>query len=63
MTTNKQLIEKADKLAAACKKLTDGLAKDGVALEGFTEALNAQKEWVEIKFKRTFEQILNRTKL
>lgn len=56
MTTNKQLIDVADEMAAALKKLTEGLAKDGVALEGFTDALAIQNKWAQIKLKRTIER-------
>lgn len=57
MTTHKQVIEAADKLAAATKKLTDGLAKDGTAIEGFADCLIAQKRWYELKLKMSLERI------
>jgi len=55
MTTNKHLIDVADEMAASLQKLTDGLAKDGVALDGFTDALAVQNKWAQIKLKRTIE--------
>lgn len=57
MTTNKNLIDVADEMAAALKKLTDGLATDGVAIDGFTDALAAQEKWAKIKLKRTMERV------
>ncbi len=60
MTTNKHLFDVADEMAAALKKITDGLAKDGVALEGFTEAIAIQNKWAQIKFKRTMERFCAR---
>jgi len=55
MTTNKQLIDVADEMSEAIKKLTDGLAKDGVALDGFTNAIQIQQKWAQIKLKRSIE--------
>jgi hypothetical protein len=60
MTTNKQLIDIADQMADSLKKLTDGLAKDGVAIEGFTNAIAIQKKWAEIKLKRELERFCAR---
>lgn len=62
MTTNKHLIDKADEMAKAIDKLTDGLCKDGVALDGFTDAIRVRTEWQRLKFKRTVELFCNRSK-
>lgn len=56
MTTNKQLIDVADEMSEAIKKLTDGLAKDGVALDGFTNAIQIRQKWAQIKLKRSMER-------
>lgn len=63
MTTNKHLFDVADEMAAALKKITDGLAKDGVALEGFTEAIAIQNKWAQIKLKRTMECFAHNVKI
>lgn len=55
MTTYKDMLAVADEMAAALKKLTDGLAKDGVALDGFTDAIAVQHKWSQIKLKKMFE--------
>lgn len=57
MTTNKQLFDVADEMAKALSQLTAGLAKDGVAIEGFTKAIEIQNKWAEIKLKRSLELI------
>lgn len=63
MTTNKHLIDVADEMAAALKKLTEGLAKDGVALEGFTDAIAIQNKWAQIKLKRSIERYCAKQKI
>ena len=60
MTTHKQITDVADKMAKALQKLTDGLAQDGTALEGFVDAINVQQEWSDIRFKRNLELYLRR---
>jgi hypothetical protein len=40
------LIDKADKMERAFSKLISDLAKDGTAIEGLTDAINAQHEYV-----------------
>jgi len=62
MTTNKQLLDVADEMAEALRKLTDGLAKDGTALEGFTNAIAVQEKWSRIKIKKMFEKCIQANK-
>jgi hypothetical protein len=54
------MYDAADKMAAAIVKLTTGLAKDGLALEGFIDALNIQNEWQGLKLKRSMERMCRR---
>jgi hypothetical protein len=54
MTTNKQLIEAANKMGEALDKLLVDLAKDGVAIEAFTDAWTARENWTRIKCKKSF---------
>jgi mannitol/fructose-specific phosphotransferase system IIA component len=56
MTTNKQLIEAANKMAEAIDKLIEWLSKDGVAIDGFVDAFTARENWTRLKCKRTFEK-------
>jgi hypothetical protein len=59
MTTHKQIEEQADKVCAALEKLYNGLAKDGIALEGFVDALKAANDYRELKLKRSLERMYN----
>jgi hypothetical protein len=63
MTTHKQIEEAADRVCDALTKLTTGLAKDGVAIDGFTDALKAVEDYKRLKLKRSFELWLNRMDL
>lgn len=63
MTTHKQMNDVADRMANALKRLTDGLAKDGMALEGFVDAINIQEEWANIKLKRSIERFISKSKV
>lgn len=60
MTTNKQLFDKADEMSEALTKLTDGLAKDGVAINGFIDAIRVINEWQTLKFKISMERYYNK---
>jgi len=43
--------------------LTEGLAKDGNALDGFTDALKIQEKWQQIKLKRSTEMFSRKLKI
>lgn len=63
MTTNKQIIDIADEMYQSLRKLTEGLAKDGNALDGFTDALKIQEKWQQIKLKRSIEMFSRKLKI
>lgn len=63
MTTDKQIIDVADEMYRSLKKLTDGLAEDGNALDGFIDALKIQEKWQQIKLKRSIEMFSRKVKI
>lgn len=56
-TEQKAPLEKtAEQMASALEKLLNGLAKDGVALDGFTDAWNALIKYKEMKVEKAIDQ-------
>lgn len=47
----------ADRMAKVLKRLTDGLAKDGTAIEGFIDAIAIQHEYAKIKLEKELQKI------
>jgi hypothetical protein len=50
-------VSDGDKVCAALEKLYNGLAKDGIALEGFVDALKAANDYRKLKLKRSLERM------
>lgn len=59
----KELIEKADNMERALTKLMNGLATDGTAIEGFTDAWKAKAEYIDARFKYEFDRACERITL